>query len=150
MPFRALAEEHYELFRSRYGDLLSVVISTADWAEFDADIRSGSFNLAVMTYEKLTSFLAQQPDLLARCTTLVVDEVQMLAEGDRGAGLEMLLTQVLLMETPPQVIALSASLDQLNGLDRWLGAALVDSTERPVPLTEYVCAPSGNAISVSA
>jgi len=116
VPFRALAEEHYELFRTRYAHLLSVVISTADWAEFDADIRAGNFNLAVMTYEKLTSFLAQQPDLLTRCTALVVDEVQLLGEGERGARLELLLTQVLKAEDAPQIIALSASLDEVNGL----------------------------------
>src|SRR5262245_61073960 len=62
VPYRALADEHFDLFRQRYGDLLTVVISTADWTEFDTDIRSGSFNLAVMTYEKLKIFLAQQPD----------------------------------------------------------------------------------------
>jgi hypothetical protein len=45
--------------RERYGDLLSVVISTSDWTEFDGDIRAGSFNLAVMTYEKLMGFLVQ-------------------------------------------------------------------------------------------
>lgn len=48
VPFRALADEHYVLFRSRYGELLSVVISTGDWNEFDDDIRSGNFGLAVM------------------------------------------------------------------------------------------------------
>ena len=51
------------------------MISTADWTEFDADIRAGNFNLAVMTYEKLMGFLVQQPDLIGRCATLVVDEV---------------------------------------------------------------------------
>src|SRR5215472_913071 len=81
-------------FRERYADLLSVVISTSDWTEYDADIRAGSFNLAIMTYEKLMSFLAQQPGLLEQCTTLVVDEVQSLSDSERGARLEVLLTQV--------------------------------------------------------
>ena len=70
VPFRALADERYDLFRERYGDLLSVVISTSDWTEFDADIRAGILNLAVMTYEKLMGFLVQQPDLIGRCTAL--------------------------------------------------------------------------------
>ena len=145
VPFRALAEEHYELFRARYGELLSVVISTSDYAENDADVRAGNFNLAVMTYEKLMGFLVQAPDLLARCTTLVVDEVQTLGEGERGARLEMLLTQVLLAPERPQLIALSASLDEIGGLDIWLQARLVISAERPVPLTETVCDSSGRA-----
>jgi hypothetical protein len=102
VPFRALAEEHFELFRERYGSLLSVVISTSDHPESDADIRAGNFNLAVMTYEKLIGFLVHQPDLLERCTALVVDEVQSLSDGDRGANLEVLLTQTMLVDAPPQ------------------------------------------------
>lgn len=58
----------------------------------------GSFNLAVMTYEKLMSLLAQQPGLLGRCTTVVVDEVQSLSDAERGARLEVLLTQIMLDE----------------------------------------------------
>ena len=98
-----------------------------------------------MTYEKLMGFLVHQPDLLANCATLVVDEVQSIGAEDRGAKLEMLLTQVLVSADPPQVIALSASLDELNELDQWLRARLVMSTERPVPLTQAVCDPTGNA-----
>lgn len=146
VPFRALADEHYDLFRQRYGHLLTVVISTADWTEFDADIRAGNFNLAVMTYEKLMGFLVQQSGLLGQCTTLVVDEVQLLADGERGPKLEVLLTQAMLADNPPQIIALSASLDHLNRLDVWLNATLVSSAERPIPLTQSVCAPSGSAL----
>ncbi|MFF2641100.1 DEAD/DEAH box helicase [Streptomyces niveus] len=149
VPFRALADEHYETFRERYEHVLSVVISTSDWSEYDDDIRAGNFNLAVMTYEKLIAFLAQQPDLIERCTTLVVDEVQLISEGDRGAKLEALLTQVLNAENPPQIVALSASVDGVNGLDRWLGATMVSSVERPVPLFQSVCSTNGSSIQVN-
>jgi replicative superfamily II helicase len=141
VPFRALADEHFANFRSRYGDLLSVVISTSDWTEYDDDIRSGNFGLAVMTYEKFVSLLVDHPQLLDRCSVLVVDEVQLLGDRARGSTLEMLLTQVLLRELRPQLIGLSASLDRLNRLDDWLQAALVISNERPVPLRETVLAP---------
>ena len=146
VPFRALADEHYDLFRMRYGDLLAVVVSTSDWTEFDADIRTGSFNLAVMTYQKLMSLVAQQPGLLGRCTTVVIDEVQSLSDAERGSRLEVLLTQIMLADHPPQIVALSASLDEMNHLDTWLKAILVASAERPIPLTQSVCAPSGSAI----
>jgi helicase len=148
VPFRALADEHYDLFRERYGHLLTVVISTGDWTEFDADVRAGNFNLAVMTYEKLKILMGQQPDLIGRCTVLVVDEIQSLSDGTRGANLEILLTQVMLTEKPPVLIALSASLDDVNRLDRWLKATLVSSAERPVPLTQSVCDPSGTGIEL--
>ena len=82
---------------------------------------------------------------MANCTTLVVDEVQSLSADDRGARLEMLLTQVVGERRPPQAIGLSASLDELNELDRWLRARLVMSPERPIPLTQAVCDPTGHA-----
>jgi helicase len=146
VPYRALADEHFRLFRKRYGDLLSIAISTADWNEFDDDIVAGNFNLAVMTYEKLQGFLVTRPDLVERCGALVIDEVQTLAEPDRGANLELLITRVLRLAAPPKIVALSASLDQINGLDSWMQARLVISHERPVPLHELVCECSGVAI----
>lgn len=146
VPFRALADEHFELFRERYGQLLSVVVSTSDWGQFDADIRSGNFGLAVLTYEKLTGFLVTRPQLLSETGALVVDEVQMIRDHGRGPALELMLTQVLLADQHPQLIALSASLDDLNGLDQWLDAIVIHENERPVPLDEGVVAPgSGRA-----
>lgn len=145
-PFRALADEHFELFRQRYGELLSVVISTADWGEFDSDIRSGNFGIAVLTYEKLTGLLVSRPQLLSEASVLVVDEVQMLSDHGRGPGLELLLTQVMLMPKRPQLVALSASLDDLNSLDGWLQARVIHENDRPIPLDEGVVAPmSGHA-----
>lgn len=149
VPSRALADEHYANFRSRYGAVLSVVISTGDWTEFDDDIRSGNFGLAVLTYEKLAGLLVDHPQLLERCSAIVVDEVQMLGDGGRGADLEVLLTQILMHEHTPQLIGLSASLDQLNKLDHWLRAKLVITNERPVPLEEGVVAPASGRLLVA-
>jgi helicase len=140
VPYRALADEHFASFRARYGELLNVVISTSDWTEFDDDVRSGNFGLAVLTYEKLIGLLVDHPQLLDRCSVLVVDEVQILGDPSRGADLEKLLTQVLLHEQSPQLVALSASLDELNKLDDWLRARLVMTNDRPVPLEEGVLA----------
>jgi helicase len=141
VPYRALADEHFANFHVRYSEVLNVVVSTSDWTEFDDDVRSGNFGLAVMTYEKLMGLLVDHPQLLDRCSVLVVDEVQMLGDPSRGADLEKLLTQVLLHERAPQLVALSASLDELNKLDDWLRSTLVMTNERPVPLEEGVLAP---------
>lgn len=146
VPFRALADEHFELFRERYNDPLSVVVSTSDWGEFDSDIRAGNFSLAVLTYEKLTGLLVNRPQLVTDASVLVVDELQMLSDRGRGPGLELMLTQVMLAKRRPRLVGLSASLDELNSLDQWLDAQIVHENERPVPLDEGVVAPtSGRA-----
>jgi helicase len=148
VPFRALADEHFELFRERYDDLLSIVISTSDWSEFDADIRAGNFGLAVLTYEKLTGLLVTRPQLLAEASVLVVDELQMLRDAGRGPGLELMLTQVMLAEQRPRLVALSASLDDLNSIDQWLDAEAIVENERPVPLDEGVIAPASGEVLI--
>jgi len=148
VPFKALADEHFHRFRDRYGDALSVVVSTGDWTEYDEDISRGNFGLAVMTYEKLAALLIQTPGLLARLNCVVIDEVQMISEAERGARLELLITSLLGATERPQIIALSASLDALNELDEWLEADLVTSSERPVPLYQAVVGPGGEALAV--
>ncbi len=144
VPYKALAEEHYDAMRARYEGLLTVLITDGDWSEFDDDIRRGDFNLAIATYEKLAALVGQFPEILSRTSTLVVDEVQMLGDETRGPGLERFLTRVLIDDGSPRLIALSASLDDLAPLERWLRATAVVSAERPVPLVETACDLSGS------
>jgi replicative superfamily II helicase len=139
VPTKALAEEHFNRFRERYRDVINVVISTGDWTDFDEDVRHGHFDLAVMTYEKLAILLGQAAGVLDRCGCVVIDEGQSLNEPDRGVGLEMLVTQLLTHPSKPRIVVLSASLDELNGFDRWLQASTIIVNERPVPLDEAVC-----------
>jgi len=147
VPMKSLAEEHYLRFRERYGELMVVVISTGDRLELDEDIRSGRFDLAVLTYEKLAALLVQGPELLGRCGCVVVDEGQMISDPSRGQALEVLITQVLTHPAQPRIVVLSASLDDLNQMDRWLRAEALVTAERPVPLDEAVCsAATGNAL----
>jgi helicase len=147
VPMRSLADEHYLRMRERYRDVLSVVISTGDWAEFDDHLRAGAFDLAVVTYEKLAILLLQAPALLDRCGCVVVDEAQMIGDESRGVRLEMLMTQLLTHPAQPRIVALSASLDDLNHLDVWLRAKAIVQPDRPVPLDLAVCsAASGVAI----
>lgn len=84
VPMVSLADEHYLRMKERYRDVLNVVISTGDWTEFDDHVRTGGFDLAVVTYEKLAILLGQAPGLLERCGCVVVDEAQMIADQHRG------------------------------------------------------------------
>ncbi len=149
VPMKSLAEEHFFRLLERYRDLMNVVISTGDRLEYDEDIRQGNFDLAVLTYEKLAMLVVQSAGLLNRCGCVVIDEGQMINDEHRGTGLEVLITQILLTPAAPRLVVLSASLDELNGLDAWLHAKPVVHAERPVPLHQAVCsAASGRALIV--
>jgi len=146
VPFKALAAEHYSRLQARYAGLLRIVISDGDVSEFDEDIRRGNYALAICTYEKLRFLVGQDPSLLDQLSVLVVDEVQLVGDAGRGPGLELMLTRFLNVATPPRIVALSASLDDLGPLARWLRATPVVSRERPVPLTEGVVDLTGSAV----
>ncbi len=134
-PLRALAEEKYQTFRARYGAYgVKVVVATRDRREFDRDIEQGEFHLAVLVYEKLSQLLVRHPHLLRTVALVVVDELQMLGDPERGAGLELSLTKLLGSLPRPQVLGLSAVLREAQEVAEWLGADLLLQDERPVEL----------------
>ena len=134
-PLRALAEEKFQTFRTRYGDYgVKVAVATRDRREFDHDIEQGDFHLAVLVYEKLSQLLVRQPHLLRGVALVVVDELQMLGDPERGPGLELSLAKLLASTPRPQLLGLSAVLREAQQVADWLEADLLYQDERPVEL----------------
>jgi replicative superfamily II helicase len=52
----------------------------------------GQYDICLMTYEKCAALLLGNPHLLEQVGTIVIDEVQMIAEELRGVNLEFLLS----------------------------------------------------------
>lgn len=139
VPLKSLAEERYADFRAKYQPLgIKVAISTRDHHEFDRQIERGQFDLAIVIYEKFNQLLIKNIDLLSSVDLLLVDEVQMLGEGVRGAALELALLKVLAADSQPQVVALSAVLPEPQMLAEWLGCMLLEDRHRPVELRQGV------------
>ncbi len=146
VPFRALAEEKFLDFTRKYGrDSIGakVVISTSDRRQFDRDIAKADFDVAILTYEKLSALIVQHPGILRSAGVLVVDEIQMLSDTGRGAGIELLLTRARQIAPSLQIIGLSAVVSNLNGFDEWLDAKVIANDHRPVTLREGVIISNG-------
>lgn len=144
VPFKAIAEEKYLDFREKYDAYgIRVVISSGDRRESDDDIRLGTYGIALLTYEKMAGLIVAAPDLLGSCGLVVVDEVQMMMDRQRGPRLELLLTKIRQLRPELQIVALSAVLDELNGFEQWLDCQVVRITERPIELREGIYIPSG-------
>ena len=138
-PLRALAEEKFRTFHARYGAYgIKVAVATRDRREFDRDIEQGDFHLAVLVYEKLAQLLVRQPHLLRAVALVVVDELQMLGDSDRGPGLELSLAKLLGSVPRPQILGLSAVLHEAQEIAQWLQAELLFHEERPVELYQGV------------
>lgn len=82
---------------------------------------------------------------------LVIDELHMVGDDDRGYLLELLLTKLRYAsraeaEQPSfdascqglQIVGMSATLPNVRDVSQWLGAALYETTFRPVPLTQLL------------
>lgn len=139
VPLKALAEEKFEQFRSRYGPLgASVVLSTRDHSQYDAAITQEKFHICVAVYEKLQSLLVSRSDLIEGVGLVVVDELQMIADPTRGGKLEVLLTKIRQAQKKPQFLGLSAVLEKGAPLAEWLGAELLVDKTRPVELKKGV------------
>lgn len=139
VPLKALAEEKYHVFNEKYKHFgIQTVISTREHDEFDSRIAAGTFQIAVMVFEKLQPFLIHNPGMLKNIKLIVVDELQVLADTERGPALELLLTKIITSQKPPQIVGLSATLGNPGHIAQWLNCKLITSTTRPVELHQGI------------
>ncbi len=141
LPLKSIAEEKYNYFREGYHDIgINVLIATGDHPENDADFELGNFDLALAIYEKFNRLLTINSDILQQIGTIVIDELQMIAEPKRGYELEMALTKTMNSDYNPRLVALSAVIDDSTELAGWLNCRPVSETVRPVDLWQGVAA----------
>ncbi len=139
VPLKAIAEEKYSEFTEKYAGLgIKVAISTRDRQEYDRDVERGDFDLAIMIYEKFNQLLIRDLDLLKLISLVVVDELQMIADPSRGAVLELALLKMINSGYQPQILGLSAVLQNADQLASWLGCRLLQEKSRPVELLQGV------------
>jgi helicase len=142
LPTKALVNEQQDRFERLYGTLgVRTIRATGDFTDQVTALVRGQFDIAVLTYEMFTRLALANPHLLRLVSVIVIDEVQTVVDPGRGPELEFLLTLIKSRKAEgiePQLIALSAVLGDLGGLDSWLDAYLLHRTERPVPLEEGV------------
>ncbi len=135
VPLKALAEEKYQSLRQQcqpHG--FRVVISTRDRKEHDAALSRGDFDIAVVVYEKFFPLVTSKKQVINQFGLVVVDELQMIADPNRGALLDLILSWLGTLNGGPQIVGLSAVIANDGELPGWLNASFLQSPQRPVEL----------------
>jgi helicase len=146
LPLKALVSDKLRQFRRVYGPFGIRTIEATGETDDISPLLRGRYDIALLTYEKFSAIALTNPHVLEQVGTIVIDEVQMIADQSRGANLEFILTLLRMRRrdgVEPQLIALSAVIGNTNGLERWLGGRLLRRVERPVPLDEGVLCSNG-------
>jgi len=141
-PLRALASEKFEEFRKYTGitkpggGKVSVGISTGD---FDtADNWLARYDIIVTTNEKADSLLRHRAKWMDNISAVIADEVHLLNEADRGPTLEIVLARLMQCNPHIQILALSATINNVDEIAGWLNAKHIVTTWRPINLKEGV------------
>jgi helicase len=141
-PLRALANEKFDEFK-KYGSVVKkdgkrvrVGISTGDFDTTDAWLER--FDIIITTNEKADSLLRHRAKWTDEISLVVADEVHLLNEAERGPTLEVVLARLMEVNPDMQILALSATISNVDEIASWLKAEHVTTEWRPVQLKEGV------------
>ncbi len=127
-PLRALASEKFEDFRKYTvirkadGRRVNVGISTGDFDSADNWLER--YDIIITTNEKADSLLRHRAKWMDEISLVVADEIHLLNEADRGPTLEIVLARLLQVNPRIQVLALSATINNVDEIAGWLNAQI--------------------------
>ena len=143
VPLKALATEKHAEFKEKYGRMgIRVAVSIGD--RDSAEPWLSGFDVIIATSEKLDSLIRHRAEWLPAVGLVVADEIHLIDSPNRGPTLEVILTRLMRLINP-QVLALSATINNYRDLAEWLDAVPVKSDYRPVKLYSGVF--HGNEVS---
>ncbi|MEM2995357.1 MAG: DEAD/DEAH box helicase [Candidatus Bathyarchaeia archaeon] len=141
-PLRALANEKFEEFkkyasiRKSNGKRIKVGISTGDFDSSDPWLER--YDIIITTNEKADSLLRHRAKWMDDVSLIVADEVHLLNDAERGPTLEVVLARLMQINPDMQILALSATINNVEEIAEWLKAAYVTTDWRPILLKEGV------------
>ena len=141
-PLRALANEKFEEFK-KYSSIaksggrrIRIGISTGDFDSTDPWLER--YDIIITTNEKADSLLRHRAKWMDEISLVVADEVHLLNEAERGPTLEVVLARLMQTNPDMQILALSATINNVDEIAQWLKAEYVTTEWRPVALKEGV------------
>ena len=97
-----------------------------------------SSDLSVMVFESFDALTRFSWNSLLEVDTLIIDEFHMIGEYSRGPTLESAITRAKIINPGMRIIALSATLQNIDEIEQWLESKTITHDYRPVPLNKEV------------
>ena len=97
-----------------------------------------SSDLSVMVFESFDALTRFSWNTLRDVDTLIIDEFHMIGEYSRGPTLESAITRAKMINPGMRIIALSATLQNIEEIEGWLEGKCIEHDYRPVPLHKDV------------
>ncbi len=141
VPLKAMVHEHKRKFEEDIAaDLYKVYAASSDYMEYDEWLIRGEYNVAVIVYEKFFAMISQgDSKIMDECGLLVVDELSMLTQEQRGAKLEMALEIVRNNHPDTRIMCLATCDCKTTYVKKWLNNSyVIQSSARPVALEEHI------------
>ena len=140
VPYRALAAQKVEEIRELFPDEeLAVIQSTGEFRQDDEAIQNASVHIAVVISEKIFKYEARNPGFLSKYDFLVIDEIGLISNAERGIRLDFILAWAMnqkLQNEKPRIIALGTPFFDWSMYIRSYDFAEIRTDKRPVPLEE--------------
>ncbi|HJJ90710.1 MAG TPA: DEAD/DEAH box helicase [Methanocorpusculum sp.] len=142
VPLVALANQKYDRFSKKYANIVTTSLMTGvsrvnipeTWPIGNRGVKGG---IVVGTYEGVDTLLRNGVKL-RNIGTVVIDEVQMLEDLERGHRLDGLIARLKYIAPKAQFLYLSATIGSPHLLAKKLGASLVTYSDRPVALERHL------------
>jgi helicase len=141
-PLRALANEKFDEFKKytaltkKDGRRIRIGISTGDFDSTDPWLER--YDVIITTNEKSDSLLRHRAKWMDQISLVIADEVHLLNDAERGPTLEVVLARLMQVNPDIQILALSATISNVDEMAGWLRAEQVTTEWRPVTLKEGV------------
>jgi DNA polymerase theta len=135
LPFISITRQVHQRFQE-----LNLPLRIVSFYGNEPTILFDECDIAVCTIEKANSIVNKLIDdqKLNLISTVVVDELHLIGDANRGYILELLITKLLLSSPDVKIVGMSATIPEISVLASWLGAYSFETDFRPVRLVEYV------------
>lgn len=136
-PLVALVSEKYQTFKKKYEkEGVKIAMSVGDLDSSDPWL--ADYDWILTSNEKMDSLIRHGVNWIRDVNLIVIDEIHLLQDPSRGPTLEVTLTTLRRLVPHAQILALSATINNVKELAEWLKAKLVVSDYRPVELHEGI------------